>query len=440
MKIKDILSKFSENPKLRIFAIVIAVFIVLIVIYHHAMKSNDASINANSQMEVPEMKLHKNAFIDQKSYDEKNKTFQENKYQAATNEGNSYMPNLDFSKSGENDSKMNKNINKKDVSHAVKSNQTTFNADHDHDGNISETESNASHVDALALNKERQKQTQAQNVKNSAMNSNAQESNGEDTRYQNDMYSGLAKPTGSRAKKAVPEVSITTDAMQANAQQLMQKWSASPSLGVVKGIKPKVDESKSAVSAANLGSVMIKAGDILYAVIDTSVNSDQPGTPVRAKIVTGKYKGTILLGGFVREQDKVVVSFTLMSGKQFSSSLPISAYAINGKTAQTAMASDVDHHYLTRFGSLFAASFLQGFGTYFSQNTATICINPGNCIGVDQQARESAANAAYAGVGQVGTQLSNSLASEFNRPPTVTLNQGTTVGILFMKDVSRSTK
>ena len=40
----------------------------------------------------------------------------------------------------------------------------------------------------------------------------------------------------------------------------------------------------------------------------------------------------------------------------------IDAFAIDLATARTALASDVDHHALERWGSLLAASFLEGYG------------------------------------------------------------------------------
>ena len=181
--------------------------------------------------------------------------------------------------------------------------------------------------------------------------------------------------------------------------------------------------------------MLLKAGDILFAVLNTALNSDQANTPVLATVVVGHYKGAKLLGGFERQEDKLVGKFSRMSIPSDSSSMAINAYAIDQNTAQSAMATSVNHHYLLRYGSLFSAAFLQGFGTYFSngQNSAcppnaTICINT-------QKAAVTTQNAAYAGLGQIGSALSNAMAQQFNMPPTVKLAQGSAIGILIMDDV-----
>ncbi|MCF6775760.1 hypothetical protein L3V83_04130 [Thiotrichales bacterium 19X7-9] len=188
------------------------------------------------------------------------------------------------------------------------------------------------------------------------------------------------------------------------------------------------------------GPVMIKAGSILFAVIDTAVNSDQAGTPVLATIVTGPYKGTKLLGSFKREEDRLVIQFSMMSMPSMSKSIGINAYAIDSRTAQTALASDVDNHYLTRWGGLLGSAFLQGFGTYFSNTTSssssTDCPEGSFCIINGDQFQTSVRDGIYSGFGQVGTALADAMGKNFNRPPTVTLDQGTGVGILFMSDVT----
>lgn len=188
--------------------------------------------------------------------------------------------------------------------------------------------------------------------------------------------------------------------------------------------------------------VMIKAGTVLIGVIDTALDSDQSGTPVLAHIVVGKYKGAKLLGSFARQDDKLVIQFNTLAMKTMSRSISIRAYAVDQSTAQSGLATSVNHHYLLRYGSLFAASFLQGFGTYFS-NTQNRCIGieiggKPICFNDNRQsynATDAMRSAAFSGLGQIGTALSSSVAKQFNRPPTVKLSQGSAIGVLFMQDV-----
>ncbi|WP_440992945.1 TrbI/VirB10 family protein [Cysteiniphilum litorale] len=229
---------------------------------------------------------------------------------------------------------------------------------------------------------------------------------------------------------------------QKNFEVILKTWNKSPSMKEEQSELSNSGFSGGMSSVSNDLMAMFKAGDILIAVIDTSVNSDQPNTPVLAHIVVGPYKHAKLLGSFVREEDKLVVKFNTLSIENYAKSIAINAYAIDQHTAQTALASDVDHHYVLRYGSLFAASFLQGFGTYFSnaqQNNNRWCYtDPITRREVCQgsEVEMSARNAAYSGLGQIGTALSSSMSKQFDKPPTVTLDQGSAIGVLIMQDVN----
>lgn len=192
--------------------------------------------------------------------------------------------------------------------------------------------------------------------------------------------------------------------------------------------------------AENAGPAFIKAGTILFAVLDTAVNSDYPDSPVMATIVDGKYKGGKLMGkltttkGVSGQLDRVSLNFTLMNMDDWEKSKTITAYAIDPDTARTVMASDVDYHYMQRFGAIMATSFLQGYAnaiTSSSSNTTTGIfgtstthpeLSPGQKLGV--------------ALGQIGQTLGNATQNYVNIPPTVKVDSGVGLGILFMSDVS----
>ncbi|WP_192484713.1 MULTISPECIES: DotG/IcmE/VirB10 family protein [Cysteiniphilum] len=229
---------------------------------------------------------------------------------------------------------------------------------------------------------------------------------------------------------------------QKDVQGVVSGWANKSQMAMTQS--PKDSSGNMSDNTSHLDkSILVKAGYIGFAVIDTSVNSDQVGTPVLAHIVEGPLKGAKLLGGFTREGDYIVVKFNLMSMPSREHSIAINAYAVDGSTAQIALASDVNHHYIERYGSLFAAAFLQGFGTYFSNQNQNqqICLSGQSggilpCFNVNNNNQPTVRSAAFSGLGQVGTALSANMASIFNRPPTVKLYQGTGVGILFTNDVS----
>ena len=186
----------------------------------------------------------------------------------------------------------------------------------------------------------------------------------------------------------------------------------------------------------------IKTGDILFAVIDTSVNTDEPG-PILATIVSGAFKGAKLIGSFnlPSNADKMVITFNTMSLPGAPKTIPINAYAIDPDTARTALASRSNHHYLQRYGSLFASSFLEGMGNAFQSADTTVSIGgTGGTTdttvqnGIDRSTLDNAVIA----LGTVGKAWGQEAKKQFNRPTTVEVFSGTGVGILFTQDVDPS--
>ena len=57
----------------------------------------------------------------------------------------------------------------------------------------------------------------------------------------------------------------------------------------------------------------MKAGDIMFAVLDTSINTDEKNTPIMARIVGGPYKGGKLIGRFTLTDKRVMLSFNLLN-------------------------------------------------------------------------------------------------------------------------------
>ena len=245
----------------------------------------------------------------------------------------------------------------------------------------------------------------------------------------------------------------TTDksgAMRAQAQQLLQAWGQSPTQSVETGMSDAelvaagLMAPSSTVNGAtpSTAPVLIKAGDVQFAVLDTAINSDEPG-PVMATVVLGPYKGAKLLGELSTTKnlpgsnggEAVVVRFSVMSFAGLERSLSISAVAIDPNTARTALASDVDHHYLLRYGSLFASSFLNGYGNAALQAGSSVSQNSdGGTFTTYPNA--SAKRETAAGLGTVGQNWGQQLGDTFNRQNTITVNAGVGVGILFLTDVS----
>jgi intracellular multiplication protein IcmE len=208
-----------------------------------------------------------------------------------------------------------------------------------------------------------------------------------------------------------------------------------------KSKESKSKDDKSSKEAQALKPALLKAGTILFAVLDTAVDSDYPDTPVMATIIQGKLKGTKLLGKLQLAKsptpgqfpDRVSLNFTLMDKDDWLTSKTISAFAIDPDTARTVMASNVDYHYLKRFGATMAASFLQGYASAISSSGSTTTNGIFGPTTTNPQL--SPASKFAVGLGQIGTTLGTQVAGYVNIPPTVKVNSGVGLGILFMSEV-----
>ncbi|MCP5426434.1 MAG: hypothetical protein H6970_15425 [Gammaproteobacteria bacterium] len=181
----------------------------------------------------------------------------------------------------------------------------------------------------------------------------------------------------------------------------------------------------------------LQPGDILYAVLQTAINSDEPG-PVRAKVTGERFKGAILLGMLKNfppvtgsRPERVLVSFNYLTTPDRVTH-NIQGYAIDLDTARTALATGVDHHYLSRWGSLIAASFLEGYGNAVRYSNSTTTVGPlGNVVTVGNGNIDNEAIAREA-LGTVGERLADAVQENYQRPNTISVEAGTGLGVLIV--------
>ena len=175
----------------------------------------------------------------------------------------------------------------------------------------------------------------------------------------------------------------------------------------------------------------------MFAVLQTSIDSDDTGTPIMAKIVTGRLKGAKLMGSFTRIRTHLVMRFTLLNDPNYPKSIAINSYAIDPDTARTALSGSVNEHYLQRYGTLFASSFLEGIGDAFQSSTNGMSVwhIGGATIPVIVKNPPNATQAALIGLGKVGSKVGQNMSNIVNRAPTVKISSGTGVGILIMSDL-----
>lgn len=186
---------------------------------------------------------------------------------------------------------------------------------------------------------------------------------------------------------------------------------------------------------------IIKAGTILFAVLDTAVNSDYPDSPVLATIVDGKFKGAKLLGkltttkGVSGQMDRVALNFSIMNMDDWpKSKTSLVAFAIDPDTARSVLASDVNYHYMQRFGALMATSFLAGYGQAVTSSGGS---TTQSAFGTSStNAALSPSNKFAAALGQMASAVGQATKNYTERPPTVIIDSGVGIGILFMTDLT----
>lgn len=239
-------------------------------------------------------------------------------------------------------------------------------------------------------------------------------------------------------------IAAMQQAMSQQAGDLFASWSPPPTQDFVQG---QLDKEKDANGAAGQSSVttttstaqmsagapIIKAGAIMFAVLETALDSDEP-SPILATIVEGPYKGARLVGNFQRTHKKVVVSFNLINIPSYAQSIPINAVAIDPDTARTALADNVNSHYLLRYGTLFGSSFIEGLAKATEESGSTTNVTFG--ITTTSTPVLDAKDKLIVAGGQVGKRFAQTMSSIFHTPPTVKVNAGGGIGILFMTDVA----
>ena len=171
------------------------------------------------------------------------------------------------------------------------------------------------------------------------------------------------------------------------------------------------------------------SGDKDFAIIEGELNSDIK-SPVLAKILSGPLKGGRLLGEFTLDNDHVTIRFNKLSYKQ--NSIAINAIAIDPDKFQVGLADFVDRHLVTRYGSLFATSFLEGVFEAIKRNPVVYSTGNTNVQEASQLSRKEQMLQAAGKTGQAFTPFAKQY---FNKPTTVKLNQGRGIGVLFIDKV-----
>ncbi len=184
--------------------------------------------------------------------------------------------------------------------------------------------------------------------------------------------------------------------------------------------------------------VLVPAGRGVYGHTVLAVNSDTGG-PIVLQADSGPIAGDRMIGAFSRagQSDLLVVKVT--SIVHDGQTLSADGVVIAPDTMQTAVASSVDQHYVSRFLLPAAAAFVQGLGQALAttSNTQSVLSPFGGAsystrLNLEQQLGVGAGVAA----GRIGAALDQSAP----RNSTVNLAANASVGIMFLTSITTSSR
>ena len=230
-------------------------------------------------------------------------------------------------------------------------------------------------------------------------------------------------PVSSTANTAVNQYLVN------EIQAIMENWQPVSHTVVMVAATEPVEPLAAAVTTRNISPALpLRAGTILYAYLETAVDSDHPGI-VSARISSGKFSGARLIGAFQQSRERVILEFDHLYAVD-GSDYRIRAIAIDTREQLPSLTGKVDYHTFHNYILPAAARFAVGFGRAALQADQTVIHGALGSSTVVQRSstleRELKAAAA-----EVGSGLVQDLTAT-KRPPTVRVPAGQDFAVLFL--------
>ncbi|USQ74267.1 DotG/IcmE/VirB10 family protein (plasmid) [Roseomonas mucosa] len=180
--------------------------------------------------------------------------------------------------------------------------------------------------------------------------------------------------------------------------------------------------------------VLVPAGRGVYAHTVVAVNSDSGG-PIVLQADSGPIAGDRIIGSFGKAGDGDLLVVRVQSLVHNGQSIPVDGIVIAPDSMETAVATSVDQHYLSRFILPAAAAFVQGLGQAIAttSNTQSVISPFGGAaystrLNLDQQVGVAA--------GVAGARVGAALNQAAPRGPTIHLAANAGVGVMFLSNVA----
>ena len=187
------------------------------------------------------------------------------------------------------------------------------------------------------------------------------------------------------------------------------------------------------VSGAAHGRVLMPAlrWSMAQTIVATETGPDGNGGQVIVEMTGGPLNHARLLGTAQRRGDLMGVSLTQLNWQ--GKTLPVDAVLVSPETRETAVASSVDHHYGARLLYPSLAAIASGVGQAVALSGSTQSNSLYGNTSVYRNLNPTQIGAV--GIGAAGNNLQGVLNEMAPKGPTVKLDAGVPVGVMFLKDV-----
>jgi hypothetical protein len=128
----------------------------------------------------------------------------------------------------------------------------------------------------------------------------------------------------------------------------------------------------------------------------------------------------------------MVVSFNSMTMED-GTSYEVTAFAVDGMTAEAAVASDVERRYMKRYGPILASAFITSYAEAMSE-PEQILTSIGDETAVVQSPRTEK-QSLIAGLGAAAGAIGADLTNNAPRGPKITLRDGWPIAVMFTTSV-----
>lgn len=204
----------------------------------------------------------------------------------------------------------------------------------------------------------------------------------------------------------------------------------------INGVSVNQATNNGLTADGKLPSNIIRAGTTWGVVIENTVNSDNAGYVI-GRLTSGKYAGSKVYGAIEPSGRNIGISFTAIQPSARNRPLiPINAIAMT-IGSESSVASKVNRHYASNYGTMLLTSIIGGYGQAYTSNAnaGVTTISPTGIVVQDNTKNNITQEIRGQVYSQLAAQLQADIARFGARPPTFIINQGTPLQMVLLSNL-----